>query len=84
MSATTRTELERFRDFIAEQLSNGGSDLSPEETLDLWRANNPLSEELTNSVAEIVEVLADIEAGDPGRDAKEVLSDLRNKHGIDT
>ncbi len=31
------SDLERLRDFLNKQLNNGGSDLSPEEILDLWR-----------------------------------------------
>ena len=84
MNNTTQTELERFREFVDEKLANGGVRLSPEETLDLWRAQNPTAEEITKSVAAINGVIADIDAGDPGKDASDVLSELRKKHGIIT
>jgi hypothetical protein len=71
------SDLQRFRDFLNEQLNNGGADLSPEEILDLWRVENPLPAELAASVADLKEAIAEMEAGIPGRPAKEVSAEVR-------
>ena len=45
------TELQNFRDFLDTQLNNGHGELSPEQCLSLWRAENPTEAELAESVA---------------------------------
>ena len=37
MNIDQQNELQSFHAFVAEQLENGGVDLSPEEVLALWR-----------------------------------------------
>lgn len=79
MSVQVADELRSFHEFVAEKLSVGPSGLSPEEALDLWRTTNPDPDELQESVAAIREALNDIEAGDKGRPADEVVNDLRSR-----
>ena len=82
MSVQQSSELVRFHEFIAAKLGNGQADISPEEALYDWRAENPTREEYAASVAAIRESLADMEAGDCGRPAADVMADLRRKYNI--
>ncbi len=82
MSSNLSVDLEQFHQFIGAKLANGGSSLSPEQALDEWRAEHPTLEELNESVAVIRKSLADMEAGDTGRPAGEVIADLRRKYCI--
>ena len=43
--ANAMSELESFHNFLGTQLATGDSALSPEECLDLWRAQHPPDEE---------------------------------------
>jgi hypothetical protein len=73
-------QLESFHRFAQQKLQNGGAE-SLEDLLDLWRIENPSDEEQTEIHAVIRQGLEDIDAG-RGRDADEVLRDLRRKHGL--
>jgi len=42
MIADPHHDLEAFHRFLGEQLTNGGTSLTPEECLVLWRARHPL------------------------------------------
>jgi hypothetical protein len=70
-------ELEAFHQFVGDKLSNGESVLTPEECVDLWRAQHPGAEELHAGIAAIKEALADLEGGDLGIPLPEFLADLR-------
>ena len=70
-------ELESFHRFLADQLSYGDSMLSPEECLDLWRAQNPPEHESEAEVEAIREAIDDMRAGDAGQPLREFLAELR-------
>ena len=70
-------ELEAFHQFLGDQLANGGSALTPEECLDIWRAEHPRDDELRAGVQAIQEALTDMEAGDAGQPLEEFLRDFR-------
>ena len=72
------TELESFRRFLEVQIERGAFDLSPEESVRLWRA------EFSKSVEAVQEALSDMEAGDRGRPIREVADEIRNRHGWTT
>jgi hypothetical protein len=82
MKSTAMSELAGFHEFVSEKLNNGGSDLSPEEALDQWRALHADPDELSESVAAVRLALADMAAGDSGRSVDDVLADLRSRHGL--
>lgn len=82
MRTRTTTEAEAFHEFLTAQLDNGGRKMSPEELLLTWRAGNPSARELDASVAAVREAIADMEAGDTGRPAREVIRNLRDKYGL--
>jgi hypothetical protein len=71
-----------FHHFLGEQLHVGGEEKSPEELLALWRAEHPTPEQLQESVAALREAIADMEAGDAGRPASEVIGELLQKYNL--
>jgi hypothetical protein len=82
MESGMTDELGQFHCFIGEKLTNGKSNLSPEEALDEWRHLHPDPEDLAESVAAVREALADMHAGDRGRPVDEVLADIRMRLGL--
>ncbi len=82
MDTETQTQLEAFHRFVDEQLRNGGRNLSPEECLELWRAQHPTPEALEESLRAVQQSLADMEAGDKGRPLDEVVDEIRRKHNL--
>jgi len=82
MATQVDPELSRFRDFIVEKLTSGDELLTPEEALDLWRLENPVSEEFAETVAALRQSLADVQGGDRGITLEEFDRMFREKHGL--
>ena len=74
----TQTELDGFSQFAVEKIGNGGADLTLEDLVELWRAENPTDEELQESLASLERGLADAEAGRI-HPADEALTELRKR-----
>jgi hypothetical protein len=83
MSTNANGELASFHQFVAIKLAENQADLSPEDVLDLWRGEHPLTDEDADAVAAVEEALADIEAGDEGRSWEEFNEEFRQRHGLD-
>jgi hypothetical protein len=64
MSTLFETDLPEFVAFAQAQLGNGGSQLTPEEVLDLWRAEHPPADELADSVAAVQRALDQADRGE--------------------
>ncbi|HUG94102.1 MAG TPA: hypothetical protein VML55_24945 [Planctomycetaceae bacterium] len=73
----TREQLDNFHEFAARQLDNGGSELSLEQLLDLWRIENPAPDERSENVAAIRQAVDDMDAGDVGEPADVVIQEVR-------
>ncbi len=82
MATGTQGELSGFRDFLSQKLATGATQLSPEEVLDLWRADHPAADEYSNNVAAVKEALADMEAGDHGLPLEQFDGRFRQRHSI--
>lgn len=82
MNAPTASELESFHRFVSEKLVTGAAELSPEEALDLWRAENPASTELAESIAAVRVALADMKAGDSGKPLEHFAEEFRARHQV--
>ena len=82
MKAQEIDELSAFQAFLTEKLKNGGPRPSPEEAVDEWRGLNPEPEVDPDEVAAIQEAIDDMNAGDHGRPADEVMAELRAKYGM--
>lgn len=74
----TSADLVAFHEFVAEKLRTGGRELSPEECVDLWRAEHPTPREIEASVAAIREAIEQSRRGE-GRPASEVLAEIRSE-----
>ncbi len=73
-------DLSAFHSFVQEKLgSDEAGELSPEDVLAEWRELHPTPGELTDSVAAVRHALADMQAGDRGRPAEDVVADLRRR-----
>jgi hypothetical protein len=75
-------ELASFHVFIAQRLKEGDDKLSPEEALDIWRSEHPLSEDFEETVAALREALEDLEAGDVGQPLEEFDAEFRARHKL--
>ena len=83
MATDSYSELTAFHDFLGKQIVGGHCDLTPEESLELWRVEHPTAEELELSIAAINAALADVAAGDQGRPAKQVIAEARQRYELD-
>lgn len=81
MSIDPATELARFQEFITNHLTQGAA-LSPEEALDLWRADNPSPAEYSETVQAIRQAISDMDAGDHGAPLDEFDREFRKRHGL--
>jgi hypothetical protein len=75
------SDLEQFHRFVGEQIAQGSSDLTPEDCLDVWRANHPSPDELTESTAAILRALNQAARGE-GVAFHEFDRAFRAEHGI--
>jgi hypothetical protein len=75
----TQPELVAFRAFLDGQIACGRADLTPEESLELWRASR---QEFADSVAAVKKALADLDAGETGQPLREFITEFRVQHQI--
>ncbi len=75
----TQQQLESFHRFASEQLQKGADTLTMSDLFDLWELKNRPAEELDENVAAIQASIDDMLAGAGGRDAADVLRDLREQ-----
>jgi hypothetical protein len=75
----TRQEIDSFSTFATAKLGLDESDeLSLDDVFDLWRIENPSSQEMSESLASLRRGLADIAAGRV-YSAREVIAELRGQ-----
>lgn len=79
MSTEIFGELESFRRFLEEQIESGNANLSPEESLQLWRAQR---RERDGSVSAVKEALAEMEAGVAGKPLQQFTNEFRLRNKI--
>lgn len=80
MSSVLNSELNSFYRFISEQLSVGRGNVSPEEALDLWRADHPLGDTEEEDVLAVREALDDMANGDVGVPLDQFDRDFTQRH----
>jgi hypothetical protein len=81
MATDTKNELESFQQFLHRHLSDSGDKLSPEECLQLWRAEHPTSRKFEESVAAVQRALQQAEVGE-GVSLEEFDREFRKKHNL--
>lgn len=77
---TTQEEIDSFHRFASKERTN--ADCTLDEIYDRWRIENPTGHEHRENVAAIAASLRDMEAGDTGTPAKEVMRKLRDSFGL--
>lgn len=80
--STTLEELNRFRDFAEAKLSNGESDWSLGQLVELWHFENPTPEQREADFQAVKEALRDLDNGDCGEPLEDVMREIRDKHGL--
>lgn len=81
MAIERSNDLRAFKNFIDEQLANGGADLALDEALARWEYENSSMEEREETIRAIQSGLADIEAGRV-RPIEDFDREFRLKHGL--
>lgn len=81
MSTNLQMELAEFQEFIAEHV-RAGTVMSPEEALDVWRAENPDEALRAENVKAVKAALRDMENGDRGVPFEEFDREFRQTHQI--
>jgi hypothetical protein len=76
------SELSQFHQFLSEKLANGGSQLSPEEALDVWRTAHPSAEAGSEDHQAVRDALAAMDAGDTGVAFEEFDRQFRAKYAL--
>lgn len=82
MSSGVESELVSFHRFVADQLSPGRENVSPEEALDLWRTQHPSAESDDDAILAVQEALDDMKSGDEGIPVREFDREFRIRHGL--
>ena len=80
--STTLEELNRFREFAEEKISNGHVDWSLEQLVDLWKFENPTQERLAVDVQAVKEALRDLDNGEVGISHEQFMRELRARFGL--
>jgi len=78
----TQEQIDSFHSFATEQLRTGGKDKTVDQLYDQWRFENPSPEEFEENVAAIQGAIDDMNNGDTGRDADEVIAEVRNRYNL--
>ncbi len=84
MAATSADDINRFVQFAMAKVCNEGAELSLEELLDLWRAENPRPDQRHEDILAVNAAIRDMESGDQGQPAEEVIVALRQRHNFPT
>lgn len=78
MQKTHETDLADFHRFISIRLEVGDPAMTPEEALDLWRAQNPSRPEFEETTAALREAIRGMESGDAGTPLDEFDREFRD------
>lgn len=78
----TQDQIDSFHRFATEQLQLTGKDQTVDELYDRWRLKNLSPDEVDQNVAAIQGAINDMNNGDSGRDADEVIAETRSKYNL--
>ncbi len=76
------SELASFYEFMGHKMREFGSSVSPEEMLDLWRANHPSKADLERDIRAVQAAIDAMNAGDVGATLSDFDRDFREKHSL--
>jgi hypothetical protein len=77
MVSSSANDLSAFHEFVAGQISSNSDLNSPEDCLVMWRTMHPNPKEFSGCVEILKSSIQDMEAGDRGRSARQLLSESR-------
>ena len=80
----TRAQLDSFYEFATKQLENGGKGKTVDELYDQWRFENLTVEDMAENVAAIQASIDDMNSGERGREAGDVVRELRKELRLPT
>jgi len=78
-SMATQEQIDSFHRFATDQIANGGCEKTVDELYDQWRFENRSLEEFEENVSAIQAAINDMHHGDVGRNADEVINELRDE-----
>ena len=81
MATERANDLQAFKNFIDEQLANGGTNLKLDEALARWEFENETDEERKETLEAIRQGLADVDVGRV-RPLEDFDQEFRAKHGL--
>jgi hypothetical protein len=76
--AITKEDLNAFHQFAEDRLASRGAE-SLQELVDMWELEHPTTELHCQNVAAVQAAIRDMENGDRGRPATEVVEELRTE-----
>lgn len=82
MKPLPTSELQHFRDFLDEKLTNGGAELFPEEALEEWRELHPDPLDCEDDVTAIQAALDDLVRGEKGIPLEEFDREIRKQFNL--
>ena len=82
MATERGNDLRAFRDFANEQLTNGRTEPTLDQCLELWENESQTDEERKDTIQAIREALDEMRAGDAGVPAHDATAELRRKHKL--
>jgi len=80
--AITREDLQSFQRYANVRLLNGGDQLELDDLLEEWKHQTPNSELAQSDLRAVKAALFDMDNGDHGRPADEVIRELREKYKL--
>lgn len=83
MSIDSSSDFSGFVQFAAAQLQ-AGTELTPEQAVEQWRAMHPSEDEAADLEAAIQEAIDDMEAGQKGIPFEEFKREFRLRNGLNT
>ena len=80
--STDTAELAGFYEFVGQRIKAGDNKLSPEEAVEMWRSQHPLSEDFEDTVVALREAFDEMDAGVQGIPAEQFFREFREQHGL--
>jgi len=79
---TSTQELQSFQTYAAARIQNGGAKLELDDLLDEWKHQNSNPLQLQDDALAVKASLRDIERGETGVPAEDVIADIRAKYKL--
>jgi len=81
MSIDSSSDYSAFVQFAAAQLQ-AGTEITPEQAVEQWRAMHPSDDEMSDIEALVQEAIDDVAAGDKGIPFDDVLKEIEMRYGM--